>query len=81
MERQELICKILKERYGISNSINTETNLIEEFGFESIAFVELAAALGDETGVRIAPIHAAKWTTVQSVLETMSAVEEAAAGN
>jgi acyl carrier protein len=81
MERQELISKLLKEMYGITNDISAETNLIDEFGFESIAFVELAAALGKETGVDIALSHAAKWTTVQSILGTISAAEEAAAAN
>lgn len=81
MNNKEILSKILKDRYGITNSISLETNLIDEFGFESISFVELASALEKETGVNIASSYAVKWSTVQSILGTISAVEEAAATN
>lgn len=76
MKRQEVISKILKEEFGITNDIELNTNLIDEFGFESISFVELANLLAKETGIKIAVSQAVKWKTVQSVLDTISANEE-----
>jgi|GEM_PF-3085719 len=79
MKRQELISKILKDKFDIKDVIVPQTNLIEEFGFESIAFVELASVLSKEAGFDIPLYQAVKWTTVQSILSTLDANEEAAA--
>ncbi len=81
MEIQKIISKVLKDRFGINSAIDSETNLIDEFGFESISLVELASALTKETGISIATSQAAKWTTIHSVLGTISANSEAAVAN
>lgn len=65
---EQKIYDILKERFGITDTINLETDLIGELGFESISLVELANALSKETGIKVNQSQAIKWTTVNSIV-------------
>lgn len=78
MKIEEIIYNILKKEFEISDVINLETNLIDEFGFESISLVELASILAKETGVKIDQSQAIQWTTVNSILNTLYAYEKVA---
>lgn len=68
---EERIYRILKERFGVSEVITPETDLTSELGFESISLVELAGVLSKETGIKVKQSQAIKWTTVNSVLESL----------
>ncbi|MFR5149499.1 MAG: acyl carrier protein [Ruminococcus sp.] len=37
------------------NTINSDTDLVNQLGFESISLVELASVLSKETGVKVTP--------------------------
>ncbi|PSM56699.1 hypothetical protein C4L39_16415 [Clostridium diolis] len=79
MKIEEIIYNILKEQFCISDVINPETNLIDEFEFESISLVELASILSRETGIKIDQAQAIQWTTVNSILNTFYAYEKVGA--
>lgn len=70
MEMKEKLYGILREEFNVSKPISPETNLIDEFGFESLSLVELASQLEQETGVKVKQSEAIQWTTVDSVLRT-----------
>ncbi len=76
MEMEEMIYNIFKEQFDISDVINSDTNLIDEFGFESISFVELGGILSKKTGIKIDQFEAIQWTTVNSILKTLNANEK-----
>ena len=61
---EQKIYEILKERFGIEDTINSDTDLVNQLGFESISLVELASVLSKETGVKVTHSQAIKWTTV-----------------
>lgn len=50
---EQKIYEILKERFGIEDTINSDTDLVNQLGFESISLVELASVLSKETGVKV----------------------------
>ena len=70
---EQKIYEILKERFGIEDTINSDTDLVNQLGFESISLVELASVLSKETGVKATHSQAIKWTTVKSILSTLAA--------
>lgn len=70
---EQKIYEILKERFGIEDTINSDTDLVNQLGFESISLVELASVLSKETGVKVTHSQAIKWTTVKSILSTLAA--------
>ena len=70
---EQKIYEILKERFGIEGTINSDTDLVNQLGFESISLVELASVLSKETGVKVTHSQAIKWTTVKSILSTLAA--------
>jgi acyl carrier protein len=70
---EQKIYEILKERFGIEDTINSDTDLVNQLGFESISLVELASVLSKETGVKVTHSLAIKWTTVKSILSTLAA--------
>lgn len=70
---EQKIYEILKERFGIEDTINSDTDLVNQLGFESISLVELASVLSKETGVKVTHNQAIKWTTVKSILSTLAA--------
>ena len=69
---EQKIYEILKERFGIEDTINSDTDLVNQLGFESISLVELASVLSKETGVKVTHSQAIKWTTVKSFLSTLA---------
>lgn len=75
---EQKIYEILKERFGIEDTINSDTDLVNQLGFESISLVELASVLSKETGVKVTHSQAIKWTTVTQfgVLCTDQAVKD-----
>lgn len=72
MNLEETIYKILREKFEITGTVNLQTDLIEAFGFESISFVELAALLSTETGIKVDISDVIEWTNVNSIIETYS---------
>lgn len=68
---EKKIYDILREKFGISDTVNLETDLTGELGFESISLVELAGLLSKETGVKIKQSQAIQWTTVKSIIESL----------
>lgn len=73
---EQKIYEILKERFGIEDTINSDTDLVNQLGFESISLVELASVLSKETGVKVTHNQAIKWTTVKSILSTLAATSK-----
>lgn len=69
---EEKIYKILKEEFEISEPLSKETNLVNDLGFESISLVDLASILAKETGIRVSQSDAIQWTTIESVLKSLS---------
>lgn len=69
---EKKIYKILKEEFEISEPLSKETNLVNDLGFESISLVDLASILAKETGIRVSQSDAIQWTTIESVLKSLS---------
>lgn len=65
----EVMLGVCDTRY----TINSDTDLVNQLGFESISLVELASVLSKETGVKVTHSQAIKWTTVKSILSTLAA--------
>lgn len=68
---EQKIYDILRERFGITDTLNLETDLTGELGFESISLVELASVLSRETGIKVTQSQAIKWTTVNSIVVSL----------
>jgi len=75
MEVKENLYRILREEFQVSESIDPETKLIDDLGFESLSLVDLACQLEHVTGVKVKQCEAIAWTTVDSVLKTFSDIE------
>ena len=73
---EQKIYEILNERFGIEDTINSDTDLVNQLVFESISLVELASVLSKETGVKVTHNQAIKWTTVKSILSTLAATSK-----
>lgn len=67
----ELLKNILKENFKIQEDIDRNTNLIDEYAFESIALIELASLISDKIGVKIPSNKATNWDTVGSIVDTI----------
>lgn len=69
---EEKIYKILREEFEVNEPLRKETNLVNDLGFESISLVDLASILAKETGIRVSQSEAIQWTTIESVLKSLS---------
>ena len=72
------IKKVISEQLGIDiNSIQTDSDLINDLGADSLDTVELVMAFEEEFGIDIADEIAEKISTVRDVVELISAQEAA----
>lgn len=69
---EEKIYKILREEFEVNEPLSKETHLVNDLGFESISLVDLASILAKETGIRVSQSEAIQWTTIESVLKSLS---------
>lgn len=66
----EKIQNILAEQFEVSaDSINADTNLVDDLGADSLDVVELIMSLEDEFGLSISDEAAANLTTVGKIVE------------
>lgn len=66
----EKIQEILAEQFEVSaDSINAETNLVDDLGADSLDVVELIMSVEDEFGISVPDEDAAGLTTVGKIAE------------
>ena len=71
MEQLDILKNILAKNYQIDSDISPSSDLIGEYGFESITMMELAKHLGKSINVTIPQREAAGWTTVDTIVASM----------
>ncbi|MBD3316751.1 MAG: hypothetical protein GF344_13270, partial [Chitinivibrionales bacterium] len=54
--------------YMIDSKVEESTDLVGEFGFDSLTMMELAKAIEKRIGVVFSKGEAATWTTIRSIL-------------
>lgn len=64
------IQEVLENNFKILEKIDSSTNLID-FGFESLSFMELSTELSKKLNINIPISEVIKWTTVQSVADSI----------
>jgi acyl carrier protein len=74
MNSLDLIRKILKEKYQVTSDINLDTNLMDELGFDSIIFMELAMEIKKEIKLKkeIPQEVINSWKTTKSITDSIA---------
>lgn len=74
MSSFDLIRKILKEKYQVTSNINLDTNLVDELGFDSIIFMELATEIKKEIKLKKEIPHEVikSWKTTKSIMDSIA---------
>ncbi len=74
MSSLDLIRKILKEKYQVTSDINLDTNLVDELGFDSIIFMELAMEIKKEIRLKkeIPQEVINSWKTTKSITDSIA---------
>lgn len=66
----EKIQEVLSQQFEVSaDSINVDTNLVDDLGADSLDVVELIMSVEDEFGLSISDEDAANLTTVGKIVE------------
>jgi acyl carrier protein len=68
----DLIKKILKEKYQVTSEINLDTNFVDELGFDSIIFMELAMEIKKEIKKDIPQEVINSWKTTRSITDSVA---------
>lgn len=72
----EKLQEILAEQFEVSaDSINADTNLIDDLGADSLDVVELIMSVEDEFGISVSDEDAAGLTTVGKIVEYIEALQ------
>jgi acyl carrier protein len=74
MSSFDLIKKILREKYQVTSNINLDTNLVDELGFDSIIFMELAMEIKKENKLKkeIPQEVINSWKTTKSITDSIA---------
>lgn len=70
----DLIKKILREKYQVTSDIDLDTNLVDELGFDSIIFMELAMEIKKEIKLKreIPQELINSWNTTKSITDSIA---------
>jgi acyl carrier protein len=64
--------QVLTEEFGLEGEIKNDANVMYDFGADSLDLVEALMALEDEFHLEIPDEAAEKYTTVQSVIDSVT---------
>ena len=72
----EKLQEILAEQFEVSaDSINADTNLVDDLGADSLDVVELIMSVEDEFGISVSDEDAAGLTTVGKIVEYIESLQ------